>query len=99
MYQTMNGSLFRAMIDYGIRNLALHSDEINDLNIFPVPDGDTGTNMVTTTRIGYRAIEPLGAEECDLCTVAAKFGGAGLRREDEGVGGDVHGGSCESVVY
>ncbi|MBO5270706.1 MAG: DAK2 domain-containing protein [Clostridia bacterium] len=70
MYQTMNGALFRAMIDYGIRNLALHSEEINDMNVFPVPDGDTGTNMVTTTRLGYRAIASM---EGELPTLADAF--------------------------
>lgn len=73
MYKTIDGSLFRALLDYGIRNLVLHCGEINDLNIFPVPDGDTGTNMVTTTQLGYRAIESLDG---DLPTLARKFAGA-----------------------
>lgn len=59
------------MMDYGIRNLSLHCEEINDLNVFPVPDGDTGTNMVTTTRLGYRAMED---GDSDLRSVAGKFG-------------------------
>lgn len=73
MYKTMNGPLYRSLLDYGIRNLALHSEEVNDLNIFPVPDGDTGTNMVTTLRNGYRAIE---SEEGDLPALSKRFAGA-----------------------
>ena len=72
-YKTMNGSLFRSLLDYGIRNLALHCEEVNDLNIFPVPDGDTGTNMVTTLRNGSRAIEQ---EDGDLSALSKHFAGA-----------------------
>ena len=52
----VNGDLFSAMLDGGIRNLALHAKEVNDLNVFPVPDGDTGTNMVLTLRNGDSAV-------------------------------------------
>lgn len=72
-YKTMNGSLYRALLDFGIRNLAFHSEEVNGLNIFPVPDGDTGTNMVTTMRLGYRAIAEMDG---DLPTLAKCFAGA-----------------------
>ena len=70
MNQFINGQLFRALTDYAIRNLALHCEEINDLNVFPVPDGDTGTNMLTTARIGYAAIEHFDG---DLSETAKKF--------------------------
>ena len=70
MNQTINGELFRALIDYAIRNLSLRCDKINDLNVFPVPDGDTGTNMLTTSRIGYAAIENFDG---DLSSTAKKF--------------------------
>ena len=76
-YKTMSGELYRELIDYGIRNLALHREEINDLNVFPVPDGDTGTNMVTTLRIGYSAIENLDgtlSEYCKRFTHAVIYG-------------------------
>ena len=36
------------MISNGYRNLLLYEEQVNDLNVFPVPDGDTGTNMVKT---------------------------------------------------
>ncbi len=73
MNQFINGQLFRALTDYAIRNLALHCEEINDLNVFPVPDGDTGTNMLTTARIGYAAIENFDGS---LSETAKKFSGA-----------------------
>ncbi|MBQ8409153.1 MAG: DAK2 domain-containing protein [Clostridia bacterium] len=69
MITTINGTLFRALLDSGIRNLALHGKEVNDLNVFPVPDGDTGTNMVLTLRNGFGAVE----ESEDLRGVAEAF--------------------------
>ena len=54
-YRQLDGALFRDLLDYGIRNLSNHCEEVNALNVFPVPDGDTGTNMVTTLRNGCGA--------------------------------------------
>ena len=45
------------MLDYGIINLLNNRDEVNALNVFPVPDGDTGTNMVLTLKNGFAAME------------------------------------------
>ena len=50
MINKIDGQHYRNLIDYGIRNLSLYCDEVNDLNVFPVPDGDTGTNMMLTDR-------------------------------------------------
>ena len=41
----INGLIFANMIDLGAKNLAKNAEKINSLNVFPVPDGDTGTNM------------------------------------------------------
>ncbi len=49
---TINGSLFLAMLKSGANNLANHKKEIDALNVFPVPDGDTGTNMSMTFESG-----------------------------------------------
>ena len=48
MIKIIDGQEYRNLLDYGLRNLALYKDEVNELNVFPVPDGDTGTNMVMT---------------------------------------------------
>lgn len=48
----IDGSLFIKMIRGGIDNLSLHADEVNDLNVFPIPDGDTGSNMLLTLQGG-----------------------------------------------
>ncbi len=46
--ESINTLLFRQMIESGANNLANQHQEINALNVFPVPDGDTGTNMNLT---------------------------------------------------
>ena len=44
----INGEQFTAMLAGGLANLRASAEEINDLNVFPIPDGDTGDNMVST---------------------------------------------------
>lgn len=46
--KTLDGILFARMINSGAANLKAHAQEINDLNVFPIPDGDTGDNMLLT---------------------------------------------------
>mgnify|MGYP000857080928 FL=1 len=43
--EKINGLILAEMIDLGSKNLAKNAEKINSLNVFPVPDGDTGTNM------------------------------------------------------
>ena len=44
----INGSLFRDAVISAANNVANHRQAIDELNVFPVPDGDTGTNMSAT---------------------------------------------------
>ena len=55
--ERLNGASYKGMIDYGARNLVKNCNTINQLNVFPVPDGDTGTNMVTTIVKGLQSVE------------------------------------------
>ena len=48
--------IFIELLENGINNLDKHRTIVNDLNVFPVPDGDTGTNMFMTLKYGYDAI-------------------------------------------
>ena len=48
----MNGLLFKQMLESGANNLANKYAEVDSLNVFPVPDGDTGTNMSLTFTAG-----------------------------------------------
>lgn len=51
----IDGKLFKEMLLSGMNNLGNHSAEIDALNVFPVPDGDTGTNMFLTVSNGVNA--------------------------------------------
>ncbi len=52
------------------RNLERHVDEVDSLNVFPVPDGDTGSNMLATMRAALAAAEALPDDQRDLDSVA-----------------------------
>lgn len=54
--QYLNGTGLHTLFESGYRNLKKNTDAINDLNVFPVPDGDTGTNMVKTFGGGLRSV-------------------------------------------
>ena len=53
---TMDGIALHQMLESGYRNLKKNVNTINDLNVFPVPDGDTGTNMLHTLGGGLNAM-------------------------------------------
>ncbi len=57
--KTLDAKNFVKMIDMGVQNLKAHYVEVNDLNVFPVPDGDTGINMRRTIETGYDAIKDI----------------------------------------
>ena len=50
MIQYIDGKQVRNMFVSGANNLKNHKDLVDKLNVFPVPDGDTGTNMSLTDR-------------------------------------------------
>ena len=52
----LNGALFAAMIKNGAAALKNKKTEVNDLNVFPIPDGDTGENMFMTIDAGVVAL-------------------------------------------
>ena len=54
MKNRINGYLFEEMVLNGLNNLINHEKEINAMNVFPVADGDTGTNMRLTLENGYK---------------------------------------------
>ena len=56
----INGEILKNAIISGAHNISAQKNHINDLNIFPVPDGDTGTNMSMTVMAAAKALE-----DCD----------------------------------
>jgi DAK2 domain fusion protein YloV len=67
--KTLDGASFRLLLKSGYSALSAHYQEINDLNVFPVPDGDTGTNMKMTFESGLNSVE----ESDRIDEVAASF--------------------------
>ena len=77
MIQTIDGIQFKGMVLHGAAAITLQKQQINDLNVFPVPDGDTGTNMSLT--IGTAAAELRKKDEKSVDQAAATTAGALLR--------------------
>ncbi|MBE7093426.1 MAG: DAK2 domain-containing protein [Clostridiales bacterium] len=74
--KTVDGQTLKRMLYGGRAKLAAHADEINALNVFPVPDGDTGTNMVRTLEMGWQAIA--GSESDSACEIMSAFADGAL---------------------
>lgn len=55
--QALNAVELHGLFGSGYRNLKKNMNTVNDLNVFPVPDGDTGTNMVQTFGGGLKAVD------------------------------------------
>jgi len=62
----ITGQILRDAILSGANNIANQRTRVDELNVFPVPDGDTGTNMSMTVGAAIRELEALP----DTCTVA-----------------------------
>ncbi len=84
MKQIMNGADLRRMIISAAANIEIHKQQLNDLNVFPVPDGDTGTNMSMT--INAAAADLRKVEDPDL-TLAAKTAASAMLRGARGNSG------------
>lgn len=66
--QLINGEQFKQYIDAALRWLRANQQLVNSLNVFPVPDGDTGTNMLLTMQAAYNEIAAM--EETNIGKVA-----------------------------
>ncbi len=66
---TKEGKLFREMLKAAYFNLENNKEEVNSLNVFPVPDGDTGTNMSLTLK---SAVKHMESDETDTISGIAK---------------------------
>ncbi|MCL2202246.1 MAG: DAK2 domain-containing protein [Oscillospiraceae bacterium] len=62
MISQVTGQMLKQMLINASANIENHKQELNDLNVFPVPDGDTGTNMSLTIGAGEKALESLNPQ-------------------------------------
>lgn len=84
MTEVLTGAVFADMIHNGAAAIELHKNEINELNVFPVPDGDTGTNMSLTMNNGSAECKKITA---DSVTKVADAAASGLLRGARGNSG------------
>ena len=75
---TIDAQMFRRMFLTGAKNLELKKEWINQLNVFPVPDGDTGTNMTLTIMSAAGEVAALG-ENATIDDMAKALSGGSLR--------------------
>ena len=79
MRQTINGTDFRRLVINAAAAIEINKQALNDLNVFPVPDGDTGTNMSMTINAAaadLRKIEDPSLEKAASATASATLRGA-----------------------
>ena len=61
--KTLTGDDLRQMLDAGRASLEMNVELVNSLNVFPVPDGDTGTNMLLTMKSAADELRELTASD------------------------------------
>lgn len=76
-YNTIDAETFSQMFLAGAKRLEAKKEYINELNVFPVPDGDTGTNMTLTIMSAVREVENL--TETNMVTVSKAVSSGSLR--------------------
>ena len=79
MRQTINGAELRRMIISAAASVEIHKQDLNELNVFPVPDGDTGTNMsmtINSAAADLRAAEDPGLYAASKVAASAMLRGA-----------------------
>ena len=76
---TWDGRRWRAALLGGTARLEQHREAVNDLNVFPVPDGDTGTNMLLTMQAALAGIDPAADEAGAIGKQAARGALMGAR--------------------
>ena len=68
-----------------VANLEAHVDEVNGLNVYPVPDGDTGSNMYATVKAALDEAEAVAGQPADRIAAAISFGALMGARGNSGV--------------
>jgi DAK2 domain fusion protein YloV len=80
-----DGQAYKRLIEAGLTWLRTNQQSVNALNVFPVPDGDTGTNMVLTMQSAYDEIKDLGHHKVADMAAAVSQGALMGARGNSGV--------------
>ena len=82
--QQIDAKMLSKMFLAGAKNLENKKEWINELNVFPVPDGDTGTNMTMTIMSAAREVSALG-EDADMAALCKAISSGSLRGASDDV--------------
>jgi DAK2 domain fusion protein YloV len=80
-----DGASLLAAFRSSVENLAAHVDEVDALNVYPVPDGDTGSNMLATVKAALAEAEVVADPSADRVAQAISFGALMGARGNSGV--------------
>ena len=83
--QPIDGQVLKQLVEAGLTWLRANQQTVNALNVFPVPDGDTGTNMVLTMQSAYNEIAALGTHGFGQMAAAVSQGALMGARGNSGV--------------
>lgn len=98
MQKTINPQLFRKMFIGGVNNLESHKQLVDALNVFPVPDGDTGTNMSLTVQSAVKQLNSVqGNDFSTICDAISKGALRGARGNSGVITSQILKGFCSAV--
>jgi len=83
--KTINGQSMKRLVEAGLAWLRVNQQTVNALNVFPVPDGDTGTNMVLTMQSAWNEIKDSGHRKVSEMAAAVAKGALMGARGNSGV--------------
>jgi len=81
----IDGQSLKRLVDAGLTWLRTNQQTVNSLNVFPVPDGDTGTNMVLTLQSAWNEIKDMGTHNLSEMAAAVSKGALMGARGNSGV--------------
>src|SRR5688572_23769912 len=81
----VDGLALKKLIDAGLTWLRTNKENVNALNVFPVPDGDTGTNMTLTLQSAWNEVKDLGTRNLGEMAAAVSKGALMGARGNSGV--------------
>lgn len=98
MQKTINSTDFRKMIASGARMLEINRAKIDALNVFPVPDGDTGTNMSLTMQSAVKEMNACSSNRFqEICDAVSKGALRGARGNSGVISSQIFRGICSVI--
>ncbi len=98
MQKTVNSTEFRKMVVTGARMLEINRAKVDALNVFPVPDGDTGTNMSLTLQSSVKELNACSSNRfLEICDAVSKGALKGARGNSGVISSQIFRGICSVI--